>query len=133
MTDHSRRDLLRQLTCGGLLVALPASALARPAGDVLPPLASRLSQFFANRESARAIGRQYLDLMPSEAGLEHLMALICHSEENCERLAHADTAQLRTILLDQQRADFARGRTIVIDGWVLSETEMRLCALAAML
>jgi len=29
---------------------------------------------------------------------------------------------------DQIRADFADGRTVKVDGWVLSLTEARLCA-----
>jgi hypothetical protein len=131
MAKYSRRDMLRQLTCGGLLVSLPASVLAQPAENISLPLLSRLGRFFANRESARVIGQRYLELAPSEADPERLMALICHSDENRARLAHANTEQLREILLDQQRMDFVRGRTVMIDGWVLSETEVRLCALAA--
>lgn len=131
MAKYSRRDILRQFTCGGLLVSLPASVLAQPAGNLSPTLVSRLSRFYSNRESARVIGRRYLDLAPSEAAPEHLMALICRSRENSARLARANTGQLREFLLDQQRTDFARGRTVTIDGWVLSETEVRLCALAA--
>ena len=133
MAKLSRRDILRHLTYSGLMMSLPISALARPADNLSPPLISRLGQFFSNRESARVIGQRYLDLSPSEANPERLMALICHSEENYTRLDHADTDQLRAMLLDQQREDFALGRTIMIDGWTLSETEVRLCALAAML
>jgi hypothetical protein len=133
MAKLSRRDILRHLTYGGLMMSLPISALARPAGNLSPPLASLLGQFFSNRESARVVGQRYLDLTPKEANLERLMALIFRSEKNIARLAHADPEQLRAMLSDQQRADFAHGRTIMIDGWILSETEVRLCALAAML
>ena len=131
MAKFTRRDVLRQLTCGGLIMSLPASALAQPAENLSAPLISRLGRFFSNSESARVIGQRYLELTPSEADPERLMALICHTEEDRARLTHADTEQLRKILLDQQRMDFARGRTIMLDGWVLSETEVRLCAVAA--
>jgi hypothetical protein len=30
------------------------------------------------------------------------------------------------------RQDFARGDTVLIDGWVLARTECRLCALVAL-
>jgi hypothetical protein len=133
MAKLTRRDILRQLACGGLTIALPASALARPAGNLSPPLATRLGQFFSHRESAQVIGRRYLALRPEEANLNRLTALIFRTPEHCARLENADTGQLRAILLNQQRADFARGRTIMIDGWILSETEVRLCALAAIL
>ena len=133
MKNFSRRDIFRQLAGSGLMMALPASALARVIGDVSLPLASRLAQFFHNEESARVIGRRYLELSPSEARPERLMALICRCEENHTRLARADAGQLRTLLQDQQRADFTHGRTTTVDGWILSETEVRLCALAAIL
>ena len=133
MTNHSRRNMLRQLTCGGLMMALPASALARPAGDVSLPLAARLSRLFSNGESARVIGQRYLDLTPGEANLDRLMVLICRCEENYARLARADSEQLLAILQEQQRLDFAHARTVAIDGWILSETEVRLCAVAAII
>ena len=133
MAKLTRRDMLRHLTYGGLMMSLPTSALARTADNLPYSLISRLGQFFFSRESARVIGQRYLELTPREANPERLMALICHSEENYMRLVDTDTEQLRAMLLDQQRTDFAFGRTIMIDGWVLSETEVRLCALAAML
>lgn len=39
----------------------------------------------------------------------------------------------RTLVQDQCALDFAEGRTVEIDGWVLSETEARLCAGRALL
>jgi hypothetical protein len=131
MANLSRRDILRQLACGGLMIALPASALARPAGTLSPPLAARLGRLFSNRESARVIGRRYLALRPEEANLNRLTALICRTPENRARLAHASSEQLRGFLSEQQRIDFEHGRTVNIEGWVLSETETRLCAIAA--
>jgi len=133
MANLSRRDILRKLTYGGLIIALPTSALARSAGNLSPSLATLLGQFFSNKESARVVGQRYLGFTPNEANLERLMAMIFHSKENYARFANADAEQLRAMLSDQQRADFAHGRTIMIDGWILSETEVRLCALAAML
>ncbi|MFJ5488061.1 hypothetical protein ACIKTA_10775, partial [Hansschlegelia beijingensis] len=34
----------------------------------------------------------------------------------------------RTLVQDQCAQDFADDRTVVVDGWVLSETEASLCA-----
>ena len=130
MTNLSRRNMLRQLTCGGLVMALPASALALAAGDASPSLASRLRQFFSNRESARTIGRQYLALRPDEASLGQLTTLICRTPEFCARLENADSEQLRRFLSEQQRSDFEHDRIVSINGWLLSETETRLCAIA---
>ena len=35
-------------------------------------------------------------------------------------------------MLAQVRADYAGGRTVMLSGWVLSVSEARLCALAAL-
>lgn len=56
------------------------------------------------------------------------------SEENGERaLARAlfsnSINQSYDLLEESTKADFAEGRVVVIDGWVLSRTEARQCAL----
>ncbi len=39
--------------------------------------------------------------------------------------------QVQTLIAEQVREDFQQGRVVTLDGWVLSETEGRLCALLA--
>lgn len=131
MANFSRRDLLRQLACGGLMIALPASVFARPAGHPAPPLALRLDRFFSSKESAREIGRRYLALRPGEAGLNRLTTLIYRTPENRARLENADAELLRGFLSRQQQEDFELERVVNVSGWILSETEARLCAIAA--
>lgn len=41
--------------------------------------------------------------------------------------------QIRDRVRRRIRGDFAEGRTITVDGWVLSETELRLCEVTALL
>ncbi len=45
----------------------------------------------------------------------------------------SSSAALRRFMRKRSRIDFRNGRTIFVDGWVLSATEMRLHALAALL
>ena len=45
-----------------------------------------------------------------------------------EALATDCPTTRRTLVQDQCAVDFAERRTVVIDGWVLSETEANLCA-----
>jgi hypothetical protein len=61
----------------------------------------------------RALGRRYRELVPAV----DLFAL----------------RPRRSTVSDLVRDDFAGGRTIVIDGWVLSVTEARQCALFSLL
>jgi hypothetical protein len=60
-------------------------------------------------DSVRALGRRYRELVPAV----DLVAL----------------RPRRSSVSDLVRDDFARGRTIVVRGWVLSVTEARQCAL----
>jgi hypothetical protein len=96
-------------------------------------LSSKLANFFHNKQSARAIGLEYLRLVPVEANARRLTQLICSSwKQRYDELSNADAAKIKTILLRQQRRDFENGRIVNLQGWILSQTEARLCALAAL-
>ena len=97
-------------------------------------LASKLANFFHNKESARIVGLEYLRVVPIEADARQLTKLICsHWQERYGETAHADIAQIKQLLLRQQRDDFEKDRIVRVHGWILSETEARLCALAALI
>ena len=68
--------------------------------------------------SVREIGRRYRELVPTESQINGLRAVLL-----------AQPSALRR----QVRDDFARGRTILVDGWLLSVTEARQCALFSLL
>jgi hypothetical protein len=96
-------------------------------------LASKLVGFFRDKESARAVGREYLRIAPVEADTLKLTELICAGRpERYAELNNADMGKVRSILLHQQREDFNKGRIVNVQGWILSETEARLCALATL-
>jgi hypothetical protein len=96
-------------------------------------LASKLANFFHNKESARIVGLEYLRVVPMEADVRQLTKLICsHWQDRYDETAYADIAQIKQILLRQQRDDFEKDRIVKVHGWILSETEARLCALAAL-
>jgi hypothetical protein len=122
-----RRTLMRS----GLFAAL-APTLALVAGPLAPRRAAaagptaRLAGIFREPASARAIGRAYLRQAPEEADAARPLDLIHPGD--CAALS---TTELRRAVAARQRADFAAGRTVLLDGWVLSRTEARLCAFAA--
>lgn len=132
MNAISRRDLLKRLALGGVIAALPGAFLAGSGREVLQPFATRLNRLFSQERSARAIGERYLARVPDEADATILTARVAGDMQGYLRLASADTPTLRALLAAQQRDDFAHGRTVTIDGWVLSCTEARLCALVTL-
>jgi len=129
MKTLSRRELLR-LAGMSLFVALPRVSFGSFGADLSEPLAARLVRILSHASSAGAIGQRYLALRPDEADLQRLTALIARTHENYQQLERADAKDLRLRLALQMRQDFQHGRTIAVNGWILSETEGRLCAMS---
>jgi hypothetical protein len=129
----TRRGFLR-MTCA-IVAMLPTRLPDLFAGTAGSPgrdrLAAKLDGFFHDKDSARAVGREYLRIAPVEADTLKLTELICAGRpERYAELSYASTVKLRRMLLHQQREDFDKGRIVNVKGWILSQTEARLCALA---
>ena len=90
--------------------------------------AEALLSTLPTRASARAIGRVFLEERSEEGSRGRLIRKILGDDRGGSALA--DPGALRVYLRDRIRRDFARSETIELDGWVLSLTEVRLCALA---
>jgi hypothetical protein len=71
----------------------------------------------------RQIGNAYLRAHPEEADRDHLMNEIRKRRDQ-------STAGEPWSLASQMRMDFASDRIVQVNGWVLSRTEARVCALA---
>lgn len=123
-----RRPILMALALAGLGAATrPFSALAAlapheglHAGDLL--------QALSHRASAARVGQAYLGAYPEEAELERLVRQLESALASPPRSRRA----LRERLGATVRQDFADGRTVRVQGWVLSRTEARLCGVAAL-
>lgn len=110
----------------------PNGAFATQSAGRFSGAATRLRALVPAPTSAREIGRIYLAQCPEEHGVPALTRLILSSMSLGEREAIAlDRQVLATTLTSRVRADFEKGETVEIDGWILSRTETRLCALWA--
>jgi hypothetical protein len=121
------------------LAGVAALAAAGAAGAALPacagedPLERALRGFFRDAAAARAVGAEVLALEKSPPRAGELVARVARGGDDALRaLATGDAAALADALRAQHRADFAEGRVVVVRGWVLSETESQLLALAAL-
>jgi hypothetical protein len=133
MKMHPRREfLLRVLAaCGTPFAASVASASAaprpqaEPRGDIDSRFAA--SYFGAGVDAARAIGEAYmrqLQLSPTrEAILEHTSGVM-----QIVAAARSQQAAVNALVSAVTR-DFQEGRVLVLEGWVVSITEVELCAL----
>ena len=123
----NRRSFLYTAGAATLGVAV-ASCRAPSASDARalarPELLARLGE-----APVRAIGASYRATRPAEGNADQLRRAILASRPVHARLFGASGPSLAEMVRD----DFARGRTVVVDGWILSVTEARQCALFSLL
>jgi hypothetical protein len=109
------------LGAGGLFVALqthPVRLAAKPLQPVQVENAAMIS-----------VGRAYLDQTPNEANVARLRQLLdLAAETRATTLPGPEKERLAM----RQSEDFRTGQTVLVQGWVLSRTEARLYALAAL-
>jgi len=132
MSTVTRRQFLALAAGGGLAAVAVATRPWRALVAPPPPrtAAERLAGLIRNPQSARPIGRAYLALAPREASSPRLAGLIVAGlGESPRAVDAAGDDELRRLVAAGMVADFAQGRTVELDGWMLSRTEARLYAL----
>ena len=134
-TDTSRRRFLATALGSGLLPLLRTrrgwAVSLEPHGD--RPLEQRLVDMLNHRRSAHRIGSIYLGNTPGEANARVLTDLIVTDIFDRQEDLHQMTLDdIRKRFQDRTRQDFAAGRVVRLEGWLIAVTEARLCALSAL-
>jgi hypothetical protein len=113
----------RFLALTATVAAGMASTACASGGDVAalgnPDLLAALGP-----DAVRRLGRRYREKVARESDASRLEAAL-----RASRSWTARTGLGHSTLADQVRDDFDAGRTVVVDGWLLSVTEARQCAL----
>lgn len=109
-------------------ILLDSSSPAPPDHALLRPLF--LSRVLTDAELHR-IGMLYRAAWPEENSIHAMVNRLLDSRSPAARAAAGPA--LAGHLSRQIAADFAAGRTLILDGWVLALTEARQCALSSML
>jgi hypothetical protein len=123
----SRRWTLGLLSAAATTLPIARLAAATPSGAI----ARNLNILLGDLESARAIGRAHLAERSDQADVAVLLRELADSGMPIE--APIQRGRLAPHRLRVQiRQDFAGERIGIVDGWRLSLTELRLCALAAL-
>ncbi len=100
---------------------------ASPGSEHVEQLSKKLLDILGEKNSAYIVGRKYIEKAPNEADPKQLVAMICSGSDDFR----CDGEMLKKHVIMQSRSDFSNGRTVSVDGWVLSLTEARLYALAS--
>ena len=111
---------------GAAGLVLPVTVRGEPS---VPGLLARpkLLEILRDERVVREIGQCYRQTVPSENDAHTLTRVI-----STDTLT-ATPAALRAELNKAVRRDFSDGRTVTLNGWVLSVTEARQCALFSLL
>jgi hypothetical protein len=131
---QARRRFLRLALLGAATLLLGSSRRAwgfeavEPTAS--PELARRLLLSLRDVSSAQAVGAAFLRAMPEHADVHALVTRLLRDEPALSR--SRSTGATRKLLRRCIREDFARERVVAVDGWLLAETEARLCALAVL-
>jgi hypothetical protein len=127
----SRREAL----AGGILSAIAVSGAGPVAGGTVVstiPDDSLLYTLFPDLRHGRALSRACLRFFPTTVSADRLFAsIIPAGRPDTENVV--TIAELRRSIRQRVRRDFAVDDTVQIDGWMLSITELRLYALAALI
>lgn len=130
----SRRKML--LTTA-MAVALPSALAFRNHNSIEHSLHSssnpidQVLKIFTSTASAVVLGRLYLKQYPEEDSLDTLALHLQLPSRNKEFAGvDAELGALHAHIRSQVRRDFESGNCVRIDGWVLSRTEARACAIA---
>lgn len=85
---------------------------------------------FCDEKEICAIGKSYRSLVPVEDNKKKLEELILTNNDGKKESTESKSA-ISTLIEEKIRQDFEQGRTVVADGWIISETEARQCALVS--
>jgi hypothetical protein len=125
---------VNQLTRRGFLAAAALAAIGgggvlyrvRASDDFNPDLeqTAQAARLLGEVAPAQRLGRAYLAEHPNEASEQTLVRLLAADDVWGDTTAVFSANARRAV-----RQDFDSGRTVLVQGWVLSRTEARLCAL----
>lgn len=125
-----RRNFLLTFGQMALVAGLTSAEFTLPARGGEVAGAGVLQALFRNIEDAAELGRRYLRDFPHEANKERLLSTL--SVALGASLLSCDRMVLRCAIRDLRARDFTDGDVVIVDGWILSRCEARLCALASM-
>jgi hypothetical protein len=119
-----RRQFVKA-AAGALIAGATTTACA---GDNTDPRALAQPELLEmlGPERVRALGAHYRASVPSENSASSLRAALSNGA------SRLNLPWMHSSIADRVRDDFAAGRTVLVDGWVLSVTEARQCALASL-
>jgi len=134
VTIQSRRSLIAAAFGAGVswLAKVPSLAVSGDLTYSLPEY-NALAAYCSDIRSPEGLCSACLrDLRTSVTSPEHLASLILANLPSTKRISSLATS-LSQLIREGSREDFGNRRILFVDGWMLSLTETRVSALAALI
>jgi len=90
-------------------------------------------QHICDAKTIHDIGLAYQHQVAGETGKSTLINLLAVDSNNQPIDERADSGLVASLVAKKVQQDFDQNKTIVVDGWVLSVTEARQCALFSLI
>jgi len=132
---YSRRDVLKIATSSAFITLVSVVSVGCDVGGIsLETVAKRKIEVLNYPKTARDIGATYIKQRPHLQGqtFEHFTEqLLTSLELDLKDMSPEMLDSLDARLSKQVRRDFENEKVVIVRGWMLSETEITLCSLAA--
>ena len=96
--------------------------------EVDPLMRPEVLAHFCDGETISEIGIHYRKQVPGENKEKKLVELLLTNDKG-KKIEPANSNEIKELLEQKIRKEFKEGKILIEDGWVLSETEARQCAL----
>lgn len=128
-----RRDFLFYAAAGSAALSLPAATITSARSRPFTPLARpRTIQTIGRAPLVYRLGRTYRTRWPDEND-PNVLASAIRGEYPASAFSSVIGSDLDAQIDRRIQQDFEAGRTVQLEGWVLSVTEVRQCALYSIL
>jgi hypothetical protein len=126
MNSYPRREfLLRALAACGTPLLMPLASIE---GSQKPQAGTAAAGYFGgSTDAARAIGEAYANQLGIDTSTESIRKASRGALQIIERASSQQNAI--SALGVAVRRDFQQGRSVQLEGWIVSRTEAELCAL----
>jgi len=125
-----RRAFILLASTGAVGVAIPLLRQWEELSGWGSPFAQpRLLSLITSRKNIKSLGEKYTQLSPNESNYNVLFNLLSDTKLGSKVVHELNTNVVRSRLDGKVKDDFHSNRILVLNGWVLSITEARQCAL----
>jgi hypothetical protein len=124
-----RRAFIRTAVATTVVIAIPAVYFgSRPKGRKDPLIMPSVLERFCDETEIQKIGDQYMSQAKVESTKEKLIELLLSNNGSKSNKALSNS-EIDELLGKKIKEEFSAYKTVIVNGWVISPTEARQCAL----